>query len=388
MIWKDALVRKVLEPMSDPNAPAPLVAGADNGPLVVLPSALAPRRVPAAALSCCYLAVDGGGTKTEAALSVPGARPWFARTGPGNPEAYGTDEATANIVQSVREVLSDASSGLGPSLPPLGAVFAGISGVDARDEVDVLEAAIRQVVGEVPVLVMNDVVSAWATALGCGPGVTVISGTGSNCFGVDDEGRTWRVGGWGHLFSDEGSGYLIGLAGLQAVLRWRDGRAAPTVLTHLALDHYEVPSVLALAKAAYHRPLDKAEIAGFGPLVEQAAEEGDAVANQVFSDAARGLADLVRCARAHLDLGSARFDLGLVGGFIEKSELLRRLLLGELPDATAVVSSAPACVGGLLLAAKLGDEWPTDPRRSIAETTDGYLAWRRATGSRAGEGGQ
>ena len=40
-------------------------------------------------------------------------------------------------------------------------------------------------------LVVNDVVAAWATATGAQPGIGVISGTGSNVFGVG--------GGWTRL---------------------------------------------------------------------------------------------------------------------------------------------------------------------------------------------
>ena len=61
-------------------------------------------------------------------------------------------------------------------------------------------------------IVVNDVVGAWAVATGAGPGVAVISGTGSNVFGVGPRGRSWRAGGWGHLLGDEGSGHWLGLA--------------------------------------------------------------------------------------------------------------------------------------------------------------------------------
>lgn len=348
----------------------------DVGPLVLLPPALAPRHMPAKDLTKCYAAIDGGGTKTEAVVYVPGGPICFARTGPGNPEAYGTSEATANILKALDLAIRAADSQSSVPLPPLGAVFAGISGLDAADECAVLGAELAKSAGGAAVIAMNDIVSAWATALQCGPGVVVISGTGSNCLGVDLTGSTWRTGGWGHLFADEGSGYLIGLDGLRAVFQWRDGRARPTALTQLALDHFEVRSVLALAKAAYHRPLDKSEIAGFAPSVERAASDGDISAGEVYAKAAADMAGLVKTARSHLDLLGPNFDLGLVGGNIEKSALFKQLLAKELPEARQVVSSSPPCTGGLLLAAKLGGEWPVDPTKVTDAVGRAYGAWR------------
>src|SRR3989442_912338 len=57
------------------------------------------------------------------------------------------------------------------------------------------------------------------------PRVLVLSGTGSCCFGKTAEGRTAKVGGWGHILGDKGSGFEIGLRALKAVVYYfdRDG---------------------------------------------------------------------------------------------------------------------------------------------------------------------
>src|SRR6185436_12121197 len=54
----------------------------------------------------------------------------------------------------------------------------------------------------------------------------VLSGTGSCCFGQTADGGKAKVGGWGHILGDKGSGYEIGLRGLKAVVYYfdRDGR--------------------------------------------------------------------------------------------------------------------------------------------------------------------
>ena len=41
--------------------------------------------------------------------------------------------------------------------------------------------------------------------------VLILSGTGSCCYGNNPAGLTAKVGGWGHVLGDQGSGYEIGL---------------------------------------------------------------------------------------------------------------------------------------------------------------------------------
>ena len=54
------------------------------------------------------------------------------------------------------------------------------------------------------------------------PRVLILSGTGSCCFGRASDGRTAKVGGWGHILGDKGSGFEIGLRALKAVVYYYD----------------------------------------------------------------------------------------------------------------------------------------------------------------------
>ena len=71
-------------------------------------------------------------------------------------------------------------------------------------------------------VVVNDVVGAWASGSLASAGIVAISGTGSNVFGVNAAGDSWRCGGWGHILGDEGSGYWIGLGAIRAALAHRN----------------------------------------------------------------------------------------------------------------------------------------------------------------------
>ena len=73
------------------------------------------------------------------------------------------------------------------------------------------------------------------------PGIVVVGGTGSIALARDAHGTIHRSGGLGFRFSDEGGGYDIGRAAVQAVLQAADGRGPQTILTDLLYLETENP---------------------------------------------------------------------------------------------------------------------------------------------------
>ena len=126
--------------------------------------------------------------------------------------------------------------------------------------------------------------------------VLVVSGTGSCCFGRSTDGRTARLGGWGHILGDKGSGYDIALRALTAVIQASDrARRWPAlgqrILTALLLNEPE--DLVGWAQAA-----SKADMAGLALEVFRASDDGDPIAAAVLATVADTLAaDAVACAR-------------------------------------------------------------------------------------------
>ncbi|HEX4466998.1 MAG TPA: BadF/BadG/BcrA/BcrD ATPase family protein, partial [Solirubrobacteraceae bacterium] len=223
----------------------------ERTPLVELPpSLLEPKggRVPR-----WLLGIDGGATKTLAAVvDLELGQLHLGHGGPSNQDAVGAASAAAALLGAADAALARA----GASVEDLDASVLAIAGTDT-------DAIVRQVHaarGE-SWIVVNDVVGAWATATGAGPGVAVISGTGSNVFGVGEDGRSWRAGGWGHLLGDEGSGYWLGVESIKAALADRDASGPATALSDAAPGFFGVASMEALAPYIYSKPLTKGEIA-------------------------------------------------------------------------------------------------------------------------------
>src|SRR6185436_17233044 len=107
------------------------------------------------------------------------------------------------------------------------------------------------------------------------PGIVLIAGTGSSCFGMNAAGEAWRSGGWGHLLADEGSGYWLGVKGLEAAVRAYDGRGAPTALLDQLQRHLGLPDMNDIMHRLYVTGMSRAELAALAPIVIAAAADGD-----------------------------------------------------------------------------------------------------------------
>ena len=160
-------------------------------------------------------------------------------------------------------------------------------------------------------------------------GAIVVSGTGSMACGIDRQGNYHTSGGWGHTLGDEGSGYHLGLAGIKAALRGADGIADTTALTQRLLRFYQLEKLTQLIDLVYNPPIDKSRIAAFAPEVEQAALQGDAVADRLMSEEAEWLRRLAIAIGAKCDTNR----VGLHGGLVTKSRLMGERLPPLLKEA-------------------------------------------------------
>jgi len=290
------------------------------------------------------LGIDGGATKTLAAvLDLEQRAVHLAHAGPSNEDAVGSGAAVAALVEVAEQALQRA----GITDADLAAAVLAVAGTDT----DAIVRQVRAVQGE-DWIVVNDVVGAWAAATAAQPGIGAISGTGSNVFGVGPDGRAWRVGGWGHLLGDEGSGYWLGVESIRAALHDRDGSGPETALSAAVVEFFGAPSVEAVASLVYSKPLNKSEIAAFTVETCRLAEQGDAVARELYQRGAEQLAVQVAVVARETGLAQAdSFPLGLIGSVFKAGPLFAEPLTvavrASAPGAqVAVVEMAP--VGGSL----------------------------------------
>jgi glucosamine kinase len=324
----------------------------NRDPLVTLPPSLTAPVAPTTGDARYVLGIDGGATKTLAAvLDLHERTLRLGHAGPSNEDAVGTCLAVKAILDATDQALAGANI----AHAQLAVAVVAVAGTDT--------AAIDRHLHDTRSdhwIVVNDVVGAWATATGARPGVGAISGTGSNVFGVGRAhgsegwvGRTWRAGGWGHLLGDEGSGYWLGVQSIVAALHDRDGSGPPTALSDALLAFFRSPSVETLASSVYTTPLTKGEVAAFAVETSRLAHEGDVVARGLYARAAELLGAQIRAVVANTGLTGV-FPVGLIGSAFRAGEVfvapLSDAIRGFAPEARIfTVEMAP--VGGSLLLA-------------------------------------
>ena len=169
-----------------------------------------------------------------------------------------------------------------------------------------------------------------------GPGVVVIAGTGSICFGKNAAGETARSGGYGHLIDDGGSGYALGRDVLGCAVRCADGRIRQSGILQAVCDRLEggpekiVPFV-------YSPETDKAAIARFAPIALEQAARGDAAAWDILRREAEELAQLVAAVQQRLNMPRCR--IALLGGLIASENPYRQAVVDKLTYLGTVVSA-------------------------------------------------
>lgn len=269
----------------------------------------------------CFLGVDGGGTKTAFVLIDRNGRELARHEGGSSYYIQiGVENLHALLHDGVQAVLAKA----GASPDDVVFAFFGLPshGEDSQVQpfLDVIPEAL---LGHRRYACGNDMICGWAGSLGGQDGINIVAGTGSIGYG-ERQGLTARGGGWGELFSDEGSAYWIAVQGLNVFSRMADGRLPRGPLHGLMVQAFDLKDELDLCAHVYARPTPQRDrIAGLSRLVARAAGQGDEAAKGVFAEAGRQLADIVDAIRRRLEYPAGeRVDLSYSGGVFASGDLL------------------------------------------------------------------
>lgn len=276
--------------------------------------------------------LDAGGSKTLLLARCNDRSHRIERRGPpANPQRGGVEE-TAGVLGTLTQ------EAVRPCQPvDLLSVCAGVAGAGRAEEqegiADRLQRSLMDEADSVHVQVVHDASIALDAAFGSESGVVVIAGTGSVVFGRATDGTTRRVGGWGHLLGDAGSGYAVGRAGLRAVAEAFDGGAETALRTCLG-KRYGIDDRGTLIHRVYQ---ERFAIQDIAPLVISAAEDGDTVASNILATQTARLAQQVEwlLSQNRSQNRSIAPRIALLGGMLQNqgyAQRLHRTLRDTLPD--------------------------------------------------------
>jgi N-acetylglucosamine kinase-like BadF-type ATPase len=272
------------------------------------------------------LGIDAGGTKTVALLAdADGRTLGEGRAGAANLRTEGELE----VEKILHTVIDQATDGRNANIS---AVCLGMAGVDRQDDARIIREVMRRLGFRTNTLIVNDALIALVAGAGVNPGVVVISGTGSICYGVSARGLAARAGGWGPTLADEGSGYWIGRRALAAVMREADGRGPRTSLTPLVLDHFALARPEGLVAEIYQQLQSRRTIAALGAIVDRARAGGDQIASAIMTKAADELALAAASVIRRLDMRGEQFPILLAGGMLTETQWLQDQLRQRMAE--------------------------------------------------------
>lgn len=286
-----------------------------------------------------FAGIDGGQSSTVAVVGDERGR-ILGRGTAGPADEIGANETSTRLRDALHEALEAACRDAGLAHDArLEAIVAGVSGYDGR------------VYGRMPALpsqramLLHDTPIAHAGALAGRPGVVIIAGTGSVVYGLDDDGRSATLGGWGFLFGDEGSAFSIAREALSAMMRAQDdGDASLAAESRAACDFFAMPSLRRLVHAFYKNEITRDRLAAFAP------EAMRLDAFRSLSD--RGAERLAILARGAIAAG-APARVAFVGGVFANErfrQTVRDAILQQIPQAEIVEPRYEPVYGALLLA--------------------------------------
>lgn len=294
-----------------------------------------------------YCGWDGGGTKTEVCLmNESGAVIASSAFGPLN--INGASEDT--VRRSVQDAVDFMASQTG-GLAACGALVIGMAGASNQDAVRMMENAVRSAGYLGPLRILGDQEIALEGAIQ-GHGAVLIAGTGAICFGRDQAGNRFRVGGYGYLIDDGGSGYAIGRDILCATARAVDGRGEDTCLKASVFEALKVQDMGGIITWLYGPSTGKKEIAALAPLLLPALEAGDAVALSIAQKAASELSELILTGwrKTGMEDGELALTGSILTRFLPIRQMVENKIHAALPEIRILSPRGSAAQGAAMLA--------------------------------------
>lgn len=291
--------------------------------------------------------VDAGGSKTAVVHAVDGVPSRIEVCDGANASVHGAESAAAIIAGAVERSLDGA-------MPH--AIFVGAAGAARAQVRDAIETALKSRYASARVAVRDDAYIALRAAVPEGDGVVAIAGTGSIAY-AQRGGEGFRCGGYGYLLGDDGSGFAIGSAAINHMLRCYDGRVARDELVAALEAQLDARDLEGVLHAVYRSDHAVGTIAAAARTALDVAQAGGRSATKIVQTAALGLADLIKSVIKRAGMAGESAPIVLAGGLLQSNSLFTYLLetrlLNEHPQMPVVKGSAQACFGALGEAGRL-----------------------------------
>ena len=295
-----------------------------------------------------YIGIDGGATKTMVCLGdKSGDIVEVIKLSATNYHTVGIEKTKEVLKEALDIIVKDHKV----SLHEIKGICFGGAGIDSDDGAGIITNIFRELGYKNELHVYNDALIALVGANDGYNGGVVIGGTGSVALGVDDYGKLHKVGGWGHILDDKGSGYAIGRDALSRIMEFHDGRGSETLLWEKVKKYLDIETPEQITDFVYSDDTNKDDVAGIAPIVLNLYQKDD-VATEIIEGAITHLETLVSALARNIKKDS--FSLGFYGSIIIRNHKLKARLTEKIhekyPEINVHLPYNKAYVGALEIA--------------------------------------
>jgi N-acetylglucosamine kinase-like BadF-type ATPase len=293
------------------------------------------------------LGIDGGGSKTTAAVS-DGVYVLATHTASGcNLNSVAPSDAQSALAEAVHGALNSA----GVSAADVTNVCAGVAGAASPETAAKIAEMIAALLPRAEVQIAGDTAIALDAEFRGGSGVVCISGTGSIAFGRNERGDLARAGGWGRFVSDEGSGHWIGQCTVAECLHALDMGRSSSLIAGI-MHHWHIATREQLVQHC-----NRDQIPNFSdlvPVVLKAEKDGDALACDILTTAGTRLARVAQIVLRRLWVGRSPVEVVITGGVFMNSTRVRQIfsnvIRSDRPEVSIRLSEREPYMGAIYLA--------------------------------------
>ncbi|MEG2640639.1 MAG: BadF/BadG/BcrA/BcrD ATPase family protein [Bacilli bacterium] len=244
-----------------------------------------------------YLGVDGGGTKTKFLLCDSTGKTLAEST---QPTCHYLQCGLEGVTKVMKDGLTEC---LKISNVEISKIFVSCAGYgDIENDNLKIKNAVSMAFPDITFRVGNDTENALAGALAGKIGINIIAGTGSIALGIDSTGKTYRSGGWHHIFGgDEGSAYWIACHLILEFTRQSDGRDEKTFLYHYLKEKLNIKDdsdILQICVNDWN--FDRTKVAALAALAYPMAKNNDPHAIRIYKAAAKELSEIILAVKQNL----------------------------------------------------------------------------------------
>lgn len=301
-----------------------------------------------------FIGIDGGGTGSTCVIADSSGKILYrCKGGPTNFLRYDVN----SVCKTIHGLITKCVKKLKISFSDIGGMVIGTAGAGREKDAGLLRRQLKKLLKSEDsdiknIRVVSDGVIALEGAFPGSAGCILISGTGSVIFGKNKNGEIFRAGGFGNKIGDEGSGYSIGRAGLNAVSKYFDGRGDKTLLAGYLQKQFKINSGSELIDKVYGKNFD---IASFAPMVIKAAGRRDLVSVKILHEESTEL--LLHLKALRKISGTRKLKVVLGGSLLKNrnyySGLIRKKIGQSAGFAEIVKPANSPEAGAALLALKI-----------------------------------